>query len=180
VTTDHRDGRGQAAEGKDSAAAWPGQAAMASVPAPPLPAGLPAQLANRALVYLRPDKIAAVWPHLDQGRSGMILAGDGMAKAVRVLQGGGAAFPIMTDQEGYRHYTATRAAPFRLPDADSVAAGQFKAALARSTSTARSSTIIRSPVQTGASVRAYSTRRSARSGLEVTTMPQSAIFRTGG
>jgi hypothetical protein len=120
VTTDHRDGRGQAAEDKDRAAAWPGHAAMASLPAPPVPAGLPAQLANRALVYVRPDKIAAVWPHLDQGRSGMILAGDGMAKAMRVLQGGGAAFPLMNDHEAYRHYTATRAAPFRLSDADSL------------------------------------------------------------
>jgi hypothetical protein len=119
VTTDHRDGRSMAAEDKDTAAAWPGQAAMAGLPAPPLPAGLAAQLANRALVYLRPEKISAVWPHLDPGLSGMILAaGDGLAKAVRVLQGGGATFPVLTDSEGYRRYTATRAAPFRLPGAD--------------------------------------------------------------
>src|SRR5580658_6604992 len=94
---------------------------MASLPAPPLPAGLAAQLANRALVYLRPDKISAVWPHLDPALSGMILAAsDGITKAVRVLHGGGATFPILTDFEGYRHYTATRAAPFRLPGADSL------------------------------------------------------------
>ena len=93
---------------------------MASLPEPPLPTGLPAQLANRALVYLRPDKIAAVWPHVDATHSGMILAGDGIPKAVRVLQGGGAAFPLLTDPEGYKHHTATRAAPFRLPGTDSL------------------------------------------------------------
>ena len=63
--TDHRDGRPPAAEDKNPATPWPGQAAMANLPAPPLPAGLPAQLANRALVYLRPNKIPAVWPHVD-------------------------------------------------------------------------------------------------------------------
>lgn len=118
--TDHRDGRYLAAEDKDPAAAWPGQAAMASLPAPPMPAGLPVQLANRALVYLRPDKIPAVWPHVDLGRSGMMLAGDGIAKAMRILQDGGAAFPILTDPEGYKDYTATCKAPFRLPSSDSL------------------------------------------------------------
>ncbi len=68
--TDHRDGRDAAAAYKDAAAAWPGQAVMASLPAPPLPAGLPVQLANRAMVYLRPDKIPAVWPHVDPRRLG--------------------------------------------------------------------------------------------------------------
>jgi hypothetical protein len=116
VTTDYYNGRGPAAESK--AAAWPGQATMPDLPAPPLPDGLPAQLANRALVYLRPEKLPAVWPHVDPLRSGMILAGDGTAKAVRVLQGGGASFPVLTDPEGYKDYTATREAPFRLPGAD--------------------------------------------------------------
>ena len=120
--TDHRDGRDAAAAYKDAAAAWPGQAVMASLPAPPLPAGLPDQLANRAMVYLRPDKIPAVWPHVDPRQSGMILAGDGTAKAIRILQGAGAAFPILIDPEGYKDYTATCEAPFWLPGADGLTA----------------------------------------------------------
>lgn len=93
---------------------------MASLPAPPRPAGLPAQLANRALVYLRPKKIPTVLPHVDIRHSGMILAGDGTAKGVRILQGTGAAFPILTDLEAYKNYTATTEAPFWLPGADSL------------------------------------------------------------
>ena len=120
--TDHRDGRGPAAEDKDPAAAWPGQAAMASLPAPPLPGrACPPSSANRALVYLRPGqdpgRLAARGHH---GTSGMILAGDGTAKALRILQGSGAAFPLLIDPEGYKDYTATREAPFRLPGADSL------------------------------------------------------------
>ena len=119
--TDHRDGRDPAAADKDPAAATLGQAAMASLPAPPLPSGLPVQLANRALIYLRPGKIPAVWPHVDPRWSGMILAGDDTVKAMRVLQGTGATFPVLIDPEGYKDYTATCEAPFRLPGAGGLA-----------------------------------------------------------
>jgi hypothetical protein len=120
VTIDHRDGAGLAGGERSPVPAWPEQAALADLPAPPLPAGLPAQLANRALVYLRPDKIPAVLPYVDARHSGMILAGDGIAKALRTLQGGGAAFPVLTDPEAYKNHTATREAPFWLPGADSM------------------------------------------------------------
>lgn len=98
--------------------AWPGQAAMASLPAPPLPDGFPARLAHKALVYLRPEKIPAVWPQVDSVWSGMILAGDGTAKALRRLKAAGVTFPVLTDPEGYKGHTATCEAPFRLPSAD--------------------------------------------------------------
>ena len=114
MATDHRDDRESGAEHKDTVSAWPRPAEMASLPEPPRPAGLPAQLASRALVYLRPDKLPAVLPYVETSRSGMILAGEGTARAVRILQGGGAAFPLLTDPEAYRHHTATRDAPFWL------------------------------------------------------------------
>jgi hypothetical protein len=117
--TDHRGGRDAAmADTGPATTAWPGAVQMASLPAPPLPAGLPAELANRALVYLRPGKIPAVLPHVDPRRSGMILAGEGTRRAMRVLQGIGAAFPVLADPEGYKHYTATPEMPFWLPGDD--------------------------------------------------------------
>jgi hypothetical protein len=123
--TDHHDGRAAGAAGTAAGGAWPGQEAMAALPAPPLPDGLPPRLANRALVYLRPEKMPTVWPHVDPARSGMILAGDGTVSAFRRLQAAGAAFPVLIDPEGYKDYTATREAPFRLP-----ADGMFPVTLA--------------------------------------------------
>jgi hypothetical protein len=113
--TDHDAGRAEGAAGTAAGDGWPGQEAMASLPAPPLPPGLPAGLAGRTLVYLRPEKVPAVGPHVDPARSGMILAGDGTASALRRLRAAGAAFPVLIDPEGYKDYTATCEAPFRLP-----------------------------------------------------------------
>ena len=109
MTTDYRDS-------SDSARASNVEAALADLPEPPLPIGMPAQLANRALVYLRPDKIPAVWPYVHSTWSGLILAGDHTSKAMRVLQGAGATFPVLIDPEGYKDHTATCQEPFRLPD----------------------------------------------------------------
>ena len=94
------------------------QAALADRPAPPLPTGLPGQVANRALIYLRPDKIPVVLPHVDPVSSGMILAGDNSLRALRGLKNAGVAFPVMIDPEGYKHLIATCETPFHLPDED--------------------------------------------------------------
>jgi hypothetical protein len=116
--TDYGGGAAPGAGETATDGAWPGQAAMANLPAPPLPDGFPARLAHKALVYLRPDKIPAVLPHVDPVRSGMILAGDGTAKALRILQAARVTFPVLTDPEGYKKHTATCEAPFRLPAED--------------------------------------------------------------
>lgn len=121
-----QDGGAPGAGEATAADAWPGQAAMASLPAPPTPAGFPVLLAHKALVYLRPDKIPAVLPHVDSVWSGMILAGDGSAGALRRLQAARVTFPVLTDPEGYKDHTATREAPFRLPTKD----GMFPVTLA--------------------------------------------------
>jgi hypothetical protein len=127
--TDH-DGAGALGAGETTAdAAWPGQVAMASLPAPPLPDGFPAWLAHKALVYLRPEKIPAVWPHIDAACSGMVLAGAGTARALRILQAASVTFPVLTDPEGYKDHTASCEAPFRLPPADGMFSVTLGAAL---------------------------------------------------
>jgi hypothetical protein len=96
---------------------WPGPEKMGYLHRPPLPSGLSLQLANRALVYLRPEKLSAVLPWVDPGCSGMILAGREWEGAMHLLRALGASFPVVADPEGYRRHTATVEEPFWLPGA---------------------------------------------------------------
>jgi hypothetical protein len=82
---------------------------------PGVPAGQAAALADRVLVYLRPDKVSTVLPYLDTGRSGMIMAGANPAAGMKVLKDARAGFPRLIDPACYEDYTATVQVPFRLP-----------------------------------------------------------------
>ena len=90
-------------------------AALGDRRSPAMPAGPAAALADRVLVYLRPDKAGAVLPYLDRGRSGMIMAGANPAAAMNFLREAGADFPRLIDPACYESYTATAQAPFSLP-----------------------------------------------------------------
>jgi hypothetical protein len=90
-------------------------AALGDRRCPGAPAGPAAALADRVLVYLRPDKAGTVLPYLSTSRSGMIFSGANPEAAMAVLQEAGAGFPRLIDPAGYESYTATAHAPFRLP-----------------------------------------------------------------
>ena len=90
-------------------------AALGDRRSPAVPAGPAAALADRVLVYLRPDKAGTVLPYLDRGRSGMIMAGANPGAAMNFLQEAGADFPRLIDPACYESYTATAQAPFSLP-----------------------------------------------------------------
>jgi len=102
--------------GGEADGSWPTSADMATRPTPPVPAGFPSQLADRAFVYIRPDKMPTVLPYVDARWSGIVMAGRrGTVKAVRELVALGVGFPVLIDPEAYRHHTATVDDPFWLP-----------------------------------------------------------------
>lgn len=121
--TDRRDGRraAGAAAGTRPSAVDHRTAALAGLPSPPLPPGAPGLLGNRVMVYLRPDKVSAVLPYVDDGRGGMILSGADPARALQPAIAAGARFPLMNDPAGYEKVTATCATPFCLPAAGMMA-----------------------------------------------------------
>ena len=114
--TDRNDhGRSTAGPEQISAAAQARMAALGDRRSPSIPAGAAAALADRVLVYLRPDKAAMIMPYLDHHRSGMIMAGANPGAALDVLEEAGADFPRLIDPACYEKYTATAQAPFGLP-----------------------------------------------------------------
>lgn len=90
-------------------------AALGDRRSPDVPAGKAAALANRVLVYLRPEKAGTVLPYLDSSRSGMIMAGANMSTGMKVLGEAQPNFPWMIDPACYETYTATAQTPFMLP-----------------------------------------------------------------
>jgi hypothetical protein len=89
---------------------------LADQPAPPATEGAVAALANRVLVYLRPDKVETVLPHLDSSRSGLILAGAKAGRGLRLQMESDFKGPVGIDPACYEKYTATCEAPFKLPE----------------------------------------------------------------
>jgi hypothetical protein len=123
--TDRRDGYKAAVPASSNgepAMLEPRLAALANLPSPPLPAGAPALLANRVLIYLRPSKVNTVLPHVDSARSGLVLAGAKPAQALHDLHTS-VQFPILIDPADYETFTATCETPFHLPGAGDLTAG---------------------------------------------------------
>ena len=84
---------------------------------PAAASGRPRPLGNRVMVYLRPDKVGAVLPYVDNGRAGMILSGADPAAALQPAIAAGARFPLMNDPAGYER-SPPLAAPFACPARD--------------------------------------------------------------
>ena len=106
---------GRPAAGNQPSALDRKKAALATVASPPLPDGAAALPGNRVLVYLRPDKAAAVLPYVDGARGGLILTGPDPDRALQPALAAGAKFPLLNDPAAYEKVTATLSAPFALP-----------------------------------------------------------------
>src|SRR5947209_1842498 len=92
--------------------------ALASKPNPPTPPGTVGKLANRMLVYARPNQVPAVLPLLDEQRGGLVIAGKKATTRTRLLGEAGFDGIVLTDPaayEGEEGYLATPEAPFFLP-----------------------------------------------------------------
>ncbi|MFC4110008.1 hypothetical protein ACFOX0_29300 [Micromonospora zhanjiangensis] len=108
-----RGGAGGAADlSHDVNAAWQ---RLASQPTPPTPAGSVGALANRMLVYTRPNHVPAVAPVVDRRRGGLILAGAQTGKRMRLLDQADFDAPVLVDPAAYEHYAATPEQPFWSP-----------------------------------------------------------------
>lgn len=88
---------------------------LANQPAPPVPAGTVGKVANRMLVYTRPDHVPAVLSLLDNRRSGLILAGAKTTKRMQLLEDAEFDGILLADPAAHETYAATADAPFLLP-----------------------------------------------------------------
>ncbi|WP_395107596.1 hypothetical protein [Actinomadura sp. SCN-SB] len=122
---DRQEGRNGAAGSREGAQSQESSVweTLGGLESPPTPSGAASTLVNRMMVYLRPgqnlDKLHAVLPHVDTGRSGLVLSGANAGKAMRFLCDIGFDAPVLMDPACYDDrgkYTATCEAPFQIPD----------------------------------------------------------------